>query len=73
MPDVFTPEKRSEAMSRICGRGNQDTELALAKLFRQNRITDWQRHLKITLDKSRIVVAKSATQNQRNLNPSRKH
>ena len=44
MPDVFTKAKRSEVMSRIRGRGNKDTELALAKLFRQNKITGWRRN-----------------------------
>jgi DNA mismatch endonuclease (patch repair protein) len=43
MPDVFTKAKRSEVMSRIRGRGNKDTELALVKLFRQHRITGWRR------------------------------
>ena len=43
MPDVFTKAKRSEVMSRIRGRGNRDTELALAKLFRAHRITGWRR------------------------------
>jgi hypothetical protein len=32
MPDVFTKAKRSEVMSRIRGRGNKDTEIALAQL-----------------------------------------
>lgn len=44
MADVFTKAKRSEVMSRIRGRGNRDTELALAKLFRAHRITGWRRH-----------------------------
>ncbi len=34
-------------MSRIHGRGNRDTELALAKLFRQHGITGWRRHFQI--------------------------
>ena len=33
MPDVFTKAKRSEVMSRIRGRGNKDTEVALIKLL----------------------------------------
>ena len=45
--DVFTKAKRSEVMSRIRGRGNKDTELALAKLFRQHKITGWRRNQKI--------------------------
>ena len=39
MPDVFTKAKRSEVMSRIRGRGNKETELALMRLFRLHRIT----------------------------------
>jgi DNA mismatch endonuclease, patch repair protein len=44
MADIFTKEKRSSVMSRIRGRGNRDTELALAKLLRANRIKGWRRH-----------------------------
>ncbi|MBL8168856.1 MAG: very short patch repair endonuclease [Acidobacteria bacterium] len=66
MSDVFTPEKRSDVMSCIRGRGNRDTELALAKLFRQNRITGWRRHLKIKLAQPHVVGSKSTNQNPRN-------
>lgn len=45
MPDVFTPRKRSEVMSRIRGTGNRDTELALMQLLRRHRITGWRRHV----------------------------
>jgi DNA mismatch endonuclease (patch repair protein) len=31
-------------MSRIRGKGNKDTEIALAKLLRGNGITGWRRH-----------------------------
>jgi DNA mismatch endonuclease, patch repair protein len=44
MPNVFTKAKRSEVMSRIRGRGNKDTELALAKLLRRHRMTGWRRN-----------------------------
>ena len=44
MPDVFTKAKRSEVMSRIRGRGNKETELALAKLLRASSIKGWRRH-----------------------------
>jgi len=47
MADVFTKAKRSEVMSRIRGRGNKDTELALAKIFRAQRITGWRRQVEI--------------------------
>ena len=43
MSDVFTKAKRSEVMSRIRGRGNKATELALAKLLRAHGITGWRR------------------------------
>lgn len=44
MADVFTKTKRSVVMSRIRGRGNRDTELALVKLLRRHGITGWRRH-----------------------------
>ncbi len=44
MADVFDKAKRSEVMSRIRGRGNRDTELALMRLLREHRITGWRRH-----------------------------
>jgi DNA mismatch endonuclease (patch repair protein) len=47
MPDVFTKSKRSEVMSRIRSRGNKGTEVALAKLFRRNKITGWRRQVQI--------------------------
>ncbi len=47
MSDIFTKAKRSEVMSRIRGRGNKDTELALARLLRANGITGWRRQVQI--------------------------
>lgn len=47
MPDVFTKAKRSEVMSRIRGRGNKETELALMKLFRRHHVTGWRRNQNI--------------------------
>lgn len=44
MPDVFTKTKRSAVMSRIRGRGNKDTEMALITLFRQHGVTGWRRN-----------------------------
>lgn len=44
MPDVFTKAKRSQVMSRIRGRENKETELALMRLFRRQEITGWRRH-----------------------------
>ena len=54
MADVFTKAKRSEVMSRIRGRGNKDTELALAILLRAARISGWRRHFEI---RGRAVAA----------------
>lgn len=45
MADMWSPERRSEVMGKIRGRGNKSTELALARLFRLNRIRGWRRHL----------------------------
>ena len=52
MPDVFTKAKRSEVMSRIRSRGNRDTELALAAVFRRAGITGWRRQREIRSAKS---------------------
>jgi DNA mismatch endonuclease (patch repair protein) len=48
MADIFTKAKRSEVMSRVRSRGNKDTEIALAKLFRRNKITGWRRQVQIS-------------------------
>lgn len=45
MPDVFTPEKRSEVMSLIRSTGNKGTELKLITLMRGLGITGWRRHV----------------------------
>ena len=45
MTDVFDIAKRSEVMSRIRGRGNKTTELALVAAFRQAGIKGWRRHV----------------------------
>jgi len=44
MADVFTKEKRSEVMSKIRGRGNKDTELAMIHIFREHHIYGWRRN-----------------------------
>ena len=58
MPDVFTKAKRSQVMSRIRGRGNRDTELALRGLFRRQEIAGWRRHasLKFKVQGSKFKV-----------------
>ena len=52
MADVLSKAARSELMSRIRSRGNERTELALARLLRREGITGWRRHLSISLKKT---------------------
>jgi DNA mismatch endonuclease (patch repair protein) len=59
MPDVFTKAKRSQVMSRIRSRGNKDTELALAAVFRRHSITGWRRQRVIVLRSSRRQEAQT--------------
>ncbi len=61
MSDVFTKAKRSEVMSRIRSRGNKDTEVALVKLFRRNRITGWRRQVQLRVGKLRVERRKRST------------
>ncbi len=49
MPDVFDTKKRSDVMSRIRGKGNKSTELALSNAFRRAGIKGWRRHVAIKL------------------------
>jgi DNA mismatch endonuclease, patch repair protein len=53
MPDIFTRKKRSEVMSRIRSRGNKETEIALMRILRQNKISGWRRHALIRITNSR--------------------
>ena len=48
MADVYSRAKRSEIMSRVRSKGNKLTEVALARLFRANRIKGWRRHYPVT-------------------------
>lgn len=50
MADIYGPEKRSQIMSRIRGKGNKSTELALASAFRRARISGWRRHVSIRIE-----------------------
>lgn len=47
MADVFTKKKRSDIMSKAKDRGNAATELRLIRIFRENKITGWRRHVKL--------------------------
>jgi len=56
--DVFTKAKRSQLMSRIRSHGNKNTELALAKLFRRNKITGWRKQIEVRIQKSGVRIFK---------------
>jgi len=43
MADVLTKAQRSQIMSKVRGRGNESTELALLEIFRSQHITGWRR------------------------------
>jgi DNA mismatch endonuclease (patch repair protein) len=45
MADVFTQAKRSLVMSAIRSRGNRDTEMKLASIFKQSGIIGWRRNV----------------------------
>jgi DNA mismatch endonuclease (patch repair protein) len=47
MVDMFSPQKRSEIMSRVKGRGNKATEIRLVGVFKHFGITGWRRHAAI--------------------------
>jgi len=69
MADVFTKTKRSEVMSRIRSRGNKDTELALAKLFRRHKITGWRRQTTLVVRSSRREEARTKNRKSKIGNP----
>ncbi|MBB5034216.1 very short patch repair endonuclease [Prosthecobacter vanneervenii] len=61
MPDVFTPAKRSEVMSRIRSTGNAATELRLVALMRAAGITGWRRHVQLSLGTTAMSVPPSSS------------
>ena len=44
---LVTTLERSRLMSRVRGRGNENTELRLARLLRLSGIKGWRRHLRL--------------------------
>jgi DNA mismatch endonuclease (patch repair protein) len=70
MADVFTKAKRSEVMSRIRGRGNRETKLALGKLLRAARITGWRRQVRLKVEGSNTSPRPSPQKNVRSRQPS---
>ena len=47
MADVFSKADRSKIMSRVRSRGNKNTELVLAALFREHAISGWRRATRV--------------------------
>jgi DNA mismatch endonuclease (patch repair protein) len=45
MADVFCKATRSRVMGAVRSRGNRDTEVKLLRIFRENGITGWRRHV----------------------------
>lgn len=45
MSDTYSKQVRSRVMRSVKGRGNASTELKVVRLFRENKITGWRRHL----------------------------
>jgi DNA mismatch endonuclease (patch repair protein) len=45
--DMWTPERRSEIMSRVRSRGNKATELRLIEIFKNYGIIGWRRNQKL--------------------------
>ena len=58
MADVFSHVKRSAVMSCIRSHGNKSTEAALAKLFRQNKISGWRRQIEVRSKNAKAKVFK---------------
>lgn len=58
MPDVFTPAKRSEVMSRIRSTGNAATELRLRDMLRAAHITGWRRQVSLCMPHPRAAEKK---------------
>src|SRR5437773_10394220 len=62
MADVFDKHERSRIMSRVRSRGNKNTEVALATIFRKHAITGWRRGARIfgspdfVFPKSRVAI-----------------
>jgi DNA mismatch endonuclease, patch repair protein len=62
MADFISKEKRSKIMSAIQSKGNETTELAAIRLFREYKIVGWRRNQALlgkpdfVFPKSRLVV-----------------
>src|SRR6267142_2018866 len=62
MADVLSTAQRSALMGRIRGRGNESTELAMARLLREHGLSGWRRHRRITWPATVLTRALTALQ-----------
>jgi DNA mismatch endonuclease (patch repair protein) len=62
MTDFISKEKRSKIMSAIRSKENETTELAMIRLFKENKIVGWRRNFKLhgkpdfVFSKDKLVV-----------------
>jgi len=62
MTDFLSKEKRSKIMSAIRSKENETTELAMIRLFKENKIVGWRRNFKLhgkpdfVFSKDKLVV-----------------
>jgi DNA mismatch endonuclease (patch repair protein) len=60
--DFLSKEKRSKVMSAVRSKGNKTTEIAMIKVFRENKIIGWRRNCKLqgkpdfVFPKDKVVV-----------------
>lgn len=47
MADFISKEKRSKVMRAIRSKGNETTEIAMIRLFRENKVVGWRRNFKL--------------------------
>lgn len=59
MKDKLTKCERSQLMAKVRGHGNESTELALAKLFRRNKITGWRRQVELRIANEELRIRAS--------------
>jgi DNA mismatch endonuclease (patch repair protein) len=72
MKDKLTKRERSDLMAKVRGRGNESTELALVKLFRQNKIIGWRRQINLRFANDDSRRPRTAGKNRKSKIASRK-
>jgi DNA mismatch endonuclease (patch repair protein) len=52
--DIWTVQKRSQVMSAVRSKGNQTTEVNLARALRRHHVTGWRRHHPIAIGSVKV-------------------